>query len=80
MINKMPTLKDQLSKAFMGLRPIQAFEMIFFQDQKFDSFIRYDHKDSLVAATPEAKRSAAKFLEGVTTTGSTDPIPYASKR
>ena len=75
MINKMPVLKEQLSKAFMGLKPIQSFELIFFQDQKFDSFIKYSHKEALVAATPEAKRKAANFLQGVTTTGSTNPIP-----
>jgi hypothetical protein len=75
MINKMATLKDQLTKAYTSLKPIESFELIFFKDEKFDSFMKFYHKDGLVAATPEAKRKAAEFLQGVTTTGSTDPIP-----
>lgn len=71
MINKMPSLKDQLNKAIVGLRPIQSFNVIFFQDNKCDMIV----KDGLVNATPENKRKAAGFLDGVTTTGTTDPIP-----
>jgi hypothetical protein len=71
MINKMASLKDQLNKAIVGLKPIQSFNVIFFQDNKCDAVV----KDGLVSATPENKRKASTFLEGVTTTGTTDPIP-----
>jgi hypothetical protein len=76
MINKMPVLKERLTKAVNSLDPTQSFEMIFFQDEKYDSFMKYFHRaEDLVPATPEAKKKAAEFLEGVTTTGSTDPLP-----
>ena len=72
MINKMASLKDQLNKAVTGLRPIQSFNIIFFQDKTLDAL---DKSGGLLAATPETKRKAGTFLEGVTTTGTTDPIP-----
>ena len=75
MINKMPTLKDQLTRAIGRLNPSQSFEIIFFQNGNFDSFMQYEHRNALVPATPEARKSASKFLQGVTTSGSTDPIP-----
>jgi hypothetical protein len=75
MINKMPIVKEQLTKAFLGLKPNQSFEIIFFQDRRFDSFMKFSHANSLVPANPEGKRKAADFLLGVTTTGTSDPIP-----
>ncbi len=70
MINKMASLKNELGKAVQGLRPIQAFGIVFFQDEKFSSL-----DSALVAATPENKRKAQKFLEDITTTGTTNPLP-----
>ena|SRR6185437_8991012 len=75
MINKMASLKDQLNKAVVGLKPIQSFNIIFFQDNKCDSVT----PEGLIPATPENKRKSGLFLEGVTTTGTTDPIPGIEK-
>jgi hypothetical protein len=70
MLNKMATLKDELNKAVVGLRPIQSFDIIFYQDVKVEQF-----QKNLVPATPEIKRKAGAYLEGVTSEGVTDPIP-----
>lgn len=70
MINKMASLKNELGKAVQGLRPIQTFGIIFFQDEKFSSLT-----PELINATPENKRKAQKYLEDITTTGTTNPIP-----
>lgn len=72
MITKMASLKDQLSKAVIGLHPIQSFNVIFFQDKKCDALSK---DGQLIPATPQAKRKAGDFLEGITTSGTTDPIP-----
>jgi hypothetical protein len=74
MINKMATLKDELNKAVVGLKPIQSFDIIFYQDVKVEPF-----QPTLVPATPESKRRAGTYLEGVTATGTTDPIPALTK-
>ena len=71
MLNKMATLKNELQKAVEGLKPIQSFNIIFFQDQKC---VALDN-DAMVPATPDNKRKAYAFLDNVTTSGTTDPIP-----
>jgi hypothetical protein len=71
MLNKMANLKDQLQKAIAALGPSTAFNIIFFQDE---NCVTLD-KERLTAATPEAKRNAYKFLDDVTTSGTTDPLP-----
>ena len=79
MINKMPILKEQLSKTVLKLKPSQAFEVIFFKNEQCEAFSKQVHQDGgLVPATPAAKRSFAGrdgFLEGITAAGTTDPIP-----
>lgn len=70
MLNKFATLKDELNKAIVQLRPIQSFDVIFFQDVKVESF-----QKQMVPATPENKRKAGTYLEGVTSEGTTNPIP-----
>jgi hypothetical protein len=72
MLNKFPALKQELRKAIDILRPIQAFTIVFFSDP--------DRKPqalatNLLMATPDRKREAYKFLESVSTSGATDPIP-----
>jgi hypothetical protein len=72
MLNKFPALKQELKKAIDVLRPIQAFSIIFFSDP--------DRKpqalaQNLMMATPDRKREAVKFLDSVSTSGATDPIP-----
>jgi uncharacterized protein with von Willebrand factor type A (vWA) domain len=71
MINKMASLKLELQNAVFGLKPIQSFSIIFFQNTKHPDML----SESLLPATPEAKRKAGSFLEGVISSGTTDPIP-----
>jgi len=70
MINKMATLKDQLKKTINGMSREQSFNVIFFQDNKCDMVSR-----NLLPTTAGNKIRADVFLDGVTTTGTTDPIP-----
>lgn len=71
MLNRMATLKHELTRAVEGLRPIQSFGIVFFQDQRFDAL----NEQNLLPANPENKHAARKFLDELTTTGTTDPIP-----
>jgi uncharacterized membrane protein YgcG len=71
MLNKMANLKDQLQMAVAALGPNQSFNIVFFQDEKCVALT----SEELIAAGPDAKRSAYKFLDDVTTSGPTDPIP-----
>ncbi|HEX4123550.1 MAG TPA: VWA domain-containing protein [Tepidisphaeraceae bacterium] len=70
MMEKMEALKRELSKAVEGLHPFQKFSITFFQNQSAT-----DIDPSLILATPENKRKAESFLDGVSTNGTTDPIP-----
>ncbi len=70
MINKMAALKRQISKAVAGMDREQSFNVIFFQDNKCDMA-----DTRLLTATPANKKKLDTFLENVTTTGTTDPIP-----
>lgn len=70
MLNKLATLKDELNKAVVHLRPTQSFDILFFQEPSFDSFSK-----QLLPATPENKRKAGQYLEGIVATGPTDPVP-----
>jgi hypothetical protein len=71
MIDKFSSLKQELSKAIEGLRPVQQFSVVFFADEKAHVF----EKGALVNATPENKRKAAKWLDDLTTSGTSNPIP-----
>ncbi len=71
MIDKFSSLKAELAKAIEGLRPIQQFSVIFFADEKVHSF----ENGALVNATPENKRKANKWLDDLTTSGTSNPIP-----
>jgi hypothetical protein len=70
MINTFGSLKEQLVRSIGGLKSIQGFNIIFFQDEKCTSL-----NDGLLFATPENKRKAFKWLDEQTTTGTTNPIP-----
>ena len=70
MMTKFDTLRQELQKAVDGLRPVQAFDVIFFSE---DSYIAYDKQ--LAQAVPENKRRAYEFLEKTTCHGSSDPVP-----
>ena len=71
MMQKMPVLERELAKAVDGLKPVQAFNVIFFQGSEPFAFNRH----ALIQATPVNKRSVGKFLEEVTPAGSSDPLP-----
>jgi len=72
MLNKFPSLKHELRRAIDVLKPQQSFSVIFFSDpeRKPQSL-----GPALLPATPEIKRNAYKFLDSVSTSGSTDPLP-----
>jgi hypothetical protein len=70
MINTFAGLKQQLVRSMQGLKPIQGFNIVFFQDEKCSAL-----SDGLLFATPDNRRKAFKWLDEQTTTGTTNPIP-----
>ena len=70
MINTFGSLKEQLVRSVQSLKSIQAFNIIFFQDEKCTAL-----DQGLLFATPDNKRKAFKWLDEQTTTGTTNPIP-----
>jgi len=72
MLNKMPVLKAELQNAVTALKPSQSFNIIFYYD---GPKVQAADMAQLLPATSESKRNAFKFLENVTATGQTDPIP-----
>jgi hypothetical protein len=69
MINKYTMLKLHLEAAIHQLKPIQMFDIVFFQDGKASVFSRYKlGKDSMVMATEDHKRAGLAFLADVTMT------------
>jgi hypothetical protein len=72
MHNKFSTLRRELSNTVQGLRVIQSFNIIFFQEQNASAL----DTNQLVMANPENKLKATNFLEDkVTPRGETNPIP-----
>ena len=59
MLNKFGTLRRELGNTVQGLRAIQSFSIVFFQEQ---TCVALD-ANSLVMATPENKLKAENFLE-----------------
>ncbi len=72
MIQKLGDLKHELTKAVAALRPNQSFNIIFFTD---GGKYHIAEKNGLVVATPDNTRLAYSFLEDITPTGTTDPLP-----
>lgn len=70
MIQTFSSLKQELTKAVTGLKAVQGFNIVFFQDEKAASM-----DDNLILATPENKKKAFNFLDDVSTAGTTNPIP-----
>ena len=70
MISTFGSLKAELVKAISRLKSNQAFNVVFFQDEKSASL-----DQNLVFATPDNKRKAFQWLDTITTTGTTNPIP-----
>jgi len=76
MINKFSSLKNELNKAISNLKVPQAFDIVFFQDGKASVFSTYKLKqETLQLANGDNKRNASAFLEEVTTTSTSDPMP-----
>ena len=71
MIQTFGTLKAELAKAVTGLKAVQGFNVIFFQDEKARSLA----SDGVILATPENQRKAFTFLEDTSAGGTTNPIP-----
>jgi hypothetical protein len=72
MLNKFSTLRRELANTIQGLRAIQSFNVVFFQEQKYTAF----DNNALVMATPENKLKATNFLEDkIVPRGETNPIP-----
>lgn len=72
MLNKFSTLRRELTNTIQGLKPIQSFNLIFFQEQSRSAL----SDAGLIMATPENKLKATNYLEDkVTPRGETNPIP-----
>jgi hypothetical protein len=71
MLNMFDALRFELRKSIEGLKPVQAFNVIFFQDQGFATV----DKDRLMVANPDSKRKAYDFLDKFFVRGETNPIP-----
>src|SRR5688572_8365204 len=72
MMNMMFALKVELRKAIDPLKPVQAFNVIFFADKEKPQTL--SPKGELVMANADNKRRAYEFLNTVTTAGATNPI------
>ena len=72
MLNKMATLRFELENAVSSLKPSQSFNIVFYYD---GPKVQAADMGGLLSATPDNKRNAFKFLDNVTATGQTDPIP-----
>jgi hypothetical protein len=64
-------VRSELRKAVEVLKPLQAFNVIFFSDVDVVAL----NKTSLVMATPDNKRKAFDMSETMSAAGSTDPLP-----
>jgi hypothetical protein len=71
MLNMFDALRFELRKSIEGLKPVQAFNVIFFQDQGFATV----DKDRLMVANPDSKRKSYDFLDKFFVRGETNPIP-----
>ncbi|MCC6238903.1 MAG: hypothetical protein IT448_01190 [Phycisphaerales bacterium] len=68
---KLDILKDQIRRSIDSLKPVQFFNVIFFNN---NLAIPLD-KTRLLAANPEGKRRAYEFLNSVTPGPDSNPIP-----
>jgi hypothetical protein len=71
MLDKFEPLRDQLHRSISGLKPVQSFNVIFFQEEQAAGL----SKAGLLPAVGENKRKSQQFLQDVHPTGPTDPIP-----
>jgi hypothetical protein len=71
MLNMFDSLRVELRKSIENLRPIQSFNVVFFQDQGFKAA----DVNTLVMGNPENKRKVYDFLDKMFVRGETNPIP-----
>jgi hypothetical protein len=76
MTNKFASLKEQLNKAIAKLKVPQTFDVVFFQDNKATVFSKDRLKqETLQIASADNRRNASAFLEEVTVSSTSDPLP-----
>lgn len=63
-------LKFELKKSIDALKPVQAFNVVFFRDDKHETV----SSEGLILATPDNKRKAYDFIDGQVSAGVTQPI------
>ncbi len=71
MINKIAQLKIELNRTIHRLKPIQSFNVIFYQDEKVLKL----SDDKLLAANAANIRKAETWLGDIIIMGGTDPVP-----
>ena len=71
MINHFSALLDQIEHSVHRLKPVQSFNIIFFQEE----FAAGIDAHNLLPATAANKARAAQFLSAATASGTTDPLP-----
>ena len=64
-------LRVELKKSIDGLKPIQAFNVVFYSDDKIFPL----SQSGLVVANPDNKRKAYDFIDNQVASGGTQPIP-----
>jgi len=71
MLNMFDSLRVEMRKSIENLRPVQSFNIFFFQDEG----VATPDKTGLMPATPDNKRKAYDFLDKFFPRGTTNPIP-----
>jgi hypothetical protein len=71
MVNKFDDLRQEIRKSVSNLKPTQAYNVIFFQEESVKSV----DSSKLVMATPEARDRTFKFLDATAAHGQTKPEP-----
>ena len=64
-------LKVELKKSIDGLKPVQAFNVVFYYDDKVSPL----SQSGMVVANPENKRKAYEFIDNAVASGQTQPEP-----
>jgi hypothetical protein len=68
-------LKDEISKAVSRLRPVQAFDVVFFKNAGCEALTLNAHSGNLMMATTDNQKKTADFLKEIETGPDSDPVP-----
>ena len=71
MLSMFDSLRGELRKSIDPLTPEQSFNVIFFQEQRFQAV----DDNALIPATKDNKRRCLEFLDKMFVKGETNPIP-----